>query len=632
MKAAEGSRLVWIAMACLASTLATAQAPTLIAQELFRGASVSQRPVPVEVEVSNMGPDASGFLVADTEYGNDGQPPVRYPIDLPRGSTKRVVIYGVSGYDARVVLRTDRGTTTFRFPPTNVEYANNYFVHIGDDMGGFEFLRDRSGDQSRFAAVYCTPEKAPPRTAGYSSIAAVLLGAGAERMSDASVRALREYVLLGGTLVFLGGPAPITWQDPRWRDLLPVVNPRVAVLSRLGRLGVGQAAPISGPATIATGDPISAAASRSLRGQTIVAVRGFGRGRVFTFGFDLASPPLATWNARRSYLIQALQLSVYGRSHFEGRFDSGAATAGGPTYATNPASGRPLNDPFQMEVPSTTFVGWVLFAFFVTVVPVNFLILRRLRKTEWAWVTSPAIAAAFTGVFLYQARSLYALGLSVGLDGCVIEHMGRPGALFQGTARMFFPHSGSHDLGLKDVDSVNASQPEFNEYGYGYPYEGQRRNTIRDFVDDGTVRAPRVETPNLAFEAMQFVQRIPGATFLRGTAQWRPKNVLRVEVTNVSRYRLRSIVLGVNTAAGCRPRDVSDLDPGESAVFEAGPVKTDPRANREWGALSPNGPIVFVCAEIEGFRPGPQVGKLLASASSVRLVSALEVPAKGAPR
>lgn len=612
-----------------------ALAPTVAARELFLGASASARTTPVEVEVTNPGPDTRGFLTTIDAYGSWGDRPiVRYPIELPRGASKRVILYGVYGYGTRVVLETGRGTVATPLPGQMSGNVVRQLVHIGDDAGGFAFLRGEEGVRGSHHVVYCGPEKAPPRMAGYADTAAVLLGGGSERMSDAAVGALREYVLTGGTLVFLGGSAPLVWQDPRWRAMLPVVRPRVEVVRGWGRLGIATADPVNGPVTIATGDPAPSASVRKLSGHALYAVRAHGRGRVIAFGPDLLSAPLEAWNARRALFNEAVRPGAFRWRTFFSRplsMDLPGGTGPYPGGLSAPPPGYPLetpDDPFQVQLPSFAFAGWTLAGFFIAVVPVNFLVLRRLRKTEWAWFTSPLIAAAFAGVFLFQARSLYALGLTTGLTGEVIEHAGQPGAVFVGEAKMFFPSAGQYDLGLKDVDSVGLTGIDSQYDDYGRPGRGA---TIQSLVDDGSIRAPAVRTGNLAFQAINFVQRFPGAQFLSTRTEWTRDGGLVVTVTNVGRFPLKSVALHtsdqhVQSYAG------SDLDPGQSLTLPAVAARSVIVESREWGVRSKQGPVLFVTAVIEGLRPGPQVGKLLPQASRVTLVSALDVPEFGGRR
>lgn len=615
--------------------ICAAQAPMLTARELFVGANAASWPTPVEVEVVNPGPDTKGFLTAgDFRAGLGEQTVVRYPIDLPRGASKRVILYGVYGYSTQVVLRTERGTVTAPLGTQMLGTMVRPMVYIGDDVGGFAFLRPQQNQQDASQVAFCAPEKAPPRVAGYTEVAAVLLGGGAERMPDAAVEALREYVLLGGTLVFLGGPAPLVWQDPRWRGLLPVSNPRVEVVRRWGRLGIPKAERIDSPATIATGDPVASASVRKVNGHMLYAVRAHGRGRVVAFAPDLLSEPLVDWNARRALLLEAVRPGAFeSRSNF-GRPDAIDAWTGSSLGASAAAAfspGDPLdaeNDPFQIELPSLAFAGWTLFGFFIAVVPVNFLVLRRLRKTEWAWFTSPLIAAAFAGIFLMQARSLYRMGMSTALNGEVFEHAGRPGALFVGRAMMFFPSAGRYDLGLKDVDSVRQTG---NEFEYDYYERPRSQATIQSFVDDGAIRAPDVRTRNLAFQALPFVQRLPGERFLSGRAEWTRDGGLVVKLTNVGRYPLKSILLHTSDLE-LKRYDGADLDPGQSFDLPELPSSSLGAPAREFGVRSNHGPVLFVTAVIEGLRPGPQVGKLLPEASRVALVSAIEVPASGGGR
>ena len=48
-----------------------------------------------------------------------------------------------------------------------------------------------------------------------------------------------------------------------------------------------------------------------------------------------------------------------------------------------------------LDAPGADVVGLFLLAYVLILVPINYLVLKRLDKKEWAWVTVPALVAVF---------------------------------------------------------------------------------------------------------------------------------------------------------------------------------------------------------------------------------------------
>ena len=48
-----------------------------------------------------------------------------------------------------------------------------------------------------------------------------------------------------------------------------------------------------------------------------------------------------------------------------------------------------------LDAPGADVVGLFLLAYVLILVPINYLVLKRLDKKEWAWVTVPALVVVF---------------------------------------------------------------------------------------------------------------------------------------------------------------------------------------------------------------------------------------------
>ncbi len=84
---------------------------------------------------------------------------------------------------------------------------------------------------------------------------------------------------------------------------------------------------------------------------------------------------------------------------------------GGPGLAAwndfNPVAGAArtaLKAAARVEVPNRSFVLWVIAAYVVVLVPVNWAVFRALGRVEWAWAAAPVIALVCTGTVIRLAQ------------------------------------------------------------------------------------------------------------------------------------------------------------------------------------------------------------------------------------
>lgn len=576
----------------------------------------------VTVYLENDGPDARGVLQVSGQAG-----PVSYPVELPRGARKRLLTlpdldWGVIDF----TLQTDRGTVVHHMPGSHASPdAGGAVALIGDDSGGLAFLRRQTeGNRSVTTRdAYVKPEDAPGRPVAYRDFTAVVLGPGAERMGDDTVAALRDYALGGGSVVVLGGASAPILEDGRWAALLPGRDWRPRTLASSAVLAQAGDVPVPGPFTVlAPGELAKGAFVQTDRGVPIETKRSHGLGRVVVLGYSPLEPPLSVWPGR----VRAMSRFVRGgdaqRSH--GLLSAYLRSNGGSEYAgtTSPStapgfSPRPLpseGDPFSTRLPAAKTVFGILLAYFVLVVPVSFLVLRKMKRGEWAWVTAPLLALGFAGVLFKSAESLYAAALSTASRGLLVLQEGAPSAMFYGTSQMFFPRGGVYDLRLENVDSMTGVQ-ENDDYGFGMRPNSEGLEGF-NLVDVGTVRAPRLEANNLAFRELSYTQRVDADAWF---------GFERVDKGHV-RVRNRSPYPFTGRLAGGRFLGPSfSLEPGAAAVAELGVGNPAPEgkvlAYDDVRNFTGQSGRIALSGTVQGFRPGPQIGKEVEGRSGVAVLA-----------
>jgi hypothetical protein len=617
-------RLPIVVFMVLATVLAWADDPLRMdLSPTFQGTDPNTSVVTVTLE--NDGPDAKGVLSVQGEGG-----PVQYPVELPQGARKRIftfptVLFG----DIEFTLLTNRGNIRRKMPSELTESSYGSVAYIGDESGGLAFLRKVTVKKQtvQIRDAYVKPEDAPERPSAYSQFNSVMLGAGAERMTNQTVTALRDYILAGGSVVFFGGASAPVLEDPRWQDLLPGRGWKPVSLPAGTRLPNATGVAVPAVFTVLRPDEFAAGTVVTRSGGEIVSSsRGFGAGQVVVLGYSPVEPPLNTWGDRivtvnafaRSVTFRRAQAVI--RSFSRTAMDDEAVPVGftpaGSTTTTWSFAGRSREsaDPFSTKLPDTNSVFGILLVYFVLVVPVSFLLLKRLKRGELAWITAPVLALAFAGLLFKSAESLYSAALSTATQGALVTQEGDPNGVFVGNSQIFFPRGGVYDLKLQDVDRL--SPVSRDDYAYsGYPGSNEKSLAGFNLVDVGTVIAPRVEASNLAFREMSYVQRFPAVEWF----QFEVVDRKHLKVSNLSTHAFS----GDLTNGPYRSKGFT-LAPGESksVPIATGPVvETKDLGGSDTRWLTRSNGRIALSGIVEGFRPGPQIGKEVARRSEIYVIA-----------
>lgn len=586
---------------------------------------------PLIVDIENKGPDANGNLLL-----GDMEQVTRYPIDLPRGSRKRLTVYphdSVYGPNTEIVLDLNVGRMTIPYQSkSSMGYGYgslaNYVAMVSDTPGELSFLRLTSrnggGNASAYYDCYAKPEDFPERPLGLTGCTGIILGPGSDRLTDSAVEALKSYALTGGTLIFIGGTSATTLSDPRWTPILPLQN---AIAK--AKVGSDVLEDIAGMNmkegyTAAVGTAIPGARVRADQGMPIVTERPLGMGRIVVLAINPFEEPFTRWPGRtrlitslvRSVDHQRAASFVNGFQSTGNYYDDYSYRSGSQPYRSsvvNPygAPGSSVKaDPFSVVLPPASKVFWTLTAFFIVVVPVNFFVLRKLKRGELAWITSPLISLAFAGVFLNQASDLYGASLSTATNGVWIQQEGLRDSMFIGTTQMFFPSGGNYDLKLQNVDQLGI--------GNQMDYYGQSRQSTRyDPVDVGSIQIPSLRAANLAFEEISYRQIVPSKSLVKIERVGKAAKGTTFRVTNTSLGNLQDLSFAFK---GIRAPGRS-LSPGDSVdvVVPDGPARIDNQDTDALTAVTRNFQVLVVIATVDTLRPGPQLGAQVAGRSSVRL-------------
>jgi len=586
----------------------------LLWSPLFPGV-VQTECYPLKIVVENSGPRAVGELVIQSNGVA-----VHYAVDVEPGRKQSFLAYPLMPdgmHPLEFSLNTDQENDKFtdRTLMRDIlgQNSGEQFLAIADDPAN---LGDLLYSRDSVKIFYANPKGLPDRGLAYGSETIVLLGPGAERMSDSAVRGLEQFVLAGGKLFIFGGDKPSVADDPRFRKLCPVRDLQLTTLPSasfsihdLTRLTNDYNAKIDGPISASTGDPVDGAASlapQNAPSSDLVqaAYKPVGAGSVYFLGISPfgANMVLRQRSSRRvqwDFIIAAM-LGPHTNSA-----SRGAPSGPAPAYTSNyPQAGMIAPEsPFSVQLPSITTIAVILLVYVILVAPINLLILRKARKSELAWFTAPCVSLAGAGVFFHFASGLYSAPISKMVSSYVIADGLSGQASSVGNAELFFPSGGPHNVGLDNAELIKNGINVNSFYG-GVPVDAGT-DQFDVFDKQGSLTMPSVNTRNLSFRSIAFRQDLTGP--LPKAELHLKDNTLKGTLWNQTQYTLEDAEIRVKnllfTLGTIKPGETKHLD-------EIGHVlaQNDPDETQRYGdeyALSKN--RFLLDASVPDMAVGPQI-------------------------
>ena len=359
---------------------------------------------------------------SSSSYGNNtptSQVTYRAPIDLAPGTTKHIELAILaaaqpSNVSARVALSSGRVIAEAN---GQVQVGNSVtppsVLVVTDNPSVLSSLSWPVPGGPQAQVQLLAPSQLPGSSAVLGAFAAIVIDeADTSVLTEAQGLAVEAYVDEGGTLVVGGGLSWATDVAGLPTSLLPaqVVGTQSTELTELGRvLGAsapGQAAPVDELRP----SPGKGASTFLSEGSTPLAVEaGRGSGHVVVAAIDPAAAPLAGWagdGALDSRLTAPAYETgyagaspvVFAGSGFGVTVAAPAASLDAAAGAVGPQQAGEALTPYLFQMPGGSLpkpevLGLLLLGYVVVVGPVCFLVLRRIRRRELAWVAVPCLAA-----------------------------------------------------------------------------------------------------------------------------------------------------------------------------------------------------------------------------------------------
>ena len=524
---------------------ADGDAPQLEARVLLAGHARVGSWMAIEVRITNEGPSVTGEL----RLAGNSESRTRFgtPVDLPTGSDKIYLLYAQPpGFGREIEVELVEGDEEIASikAPYAVRDAGQLVVAVVAEepqgiIAGLNLLPNQQ--QQAPVTLSLTPAELPSRVEAWGAIDRLIWqDVDSNRLEPAQLDALRGWLAGGGRLVLAGGTAGPATLSAFPDDLLPyrpLATTDAAPESLSGLLGTLPETAVDVPAL--SGELIGGRALATVGDRVIAAERTYGSGLVTLIGFNPATRWIAETDA--------------GEGLWRGLLPPRSTT--GVVMSDDNQLISAVSQLPALALPPIGGLLALLGAYILLIGPVNYLVLKRLDRREWAWITMPLLIVVF-------AVGAYGFGAALRGSNVIINEVaivrGAPGTT-DGTAQVylgvFSPSRETYQLTVPGGALLSAplSGDAFGGGGTGTSLDVLQGEParVRDLsVGFGSLRAIRAETPTVVPLIEADLELVDGR--LRGT------------VRNASDERLEkpAVVLGSTVSV------LSDLEPGATATVD----------------------------------------------------------------
>jgi hypothetical protein len=345
---------------------------------------------PVQVTLANNGPQIDGYVEIDTGSTSSEGTIYQLPVLLPTQSRQQatLIINAPSfGTELNIDLRDNDGNLIARSTELmrRLNDGDILFGVVSPDPGEFTFLESLTTGSGRNMVAYLTLEQLPETAVAWKALDFLILNdVDTAQFSNEQQTALRQWVQNGGQLIITGGSG---WQKTSagLSDLLPVDITGSTSVPDLPDLSASLGTPFRdpGPYLIAESNLRSGDLLITAGDLPVLARDNYGRGGIFFLSLDPRFAPLLDWAGNDLIWEMIIDYLPAANSFGAGPVNSYAAD--------NAVSLLP-----SLALPSIFTLLIFLLVYTVIIGPVNYLILKRRKRTEQAWATIPAIVLIFS--------------------------------------------------------------------------------------------------------------------------------------------------------------------------------------------------------------------------------------------
>ena len=489
LRSLAAAALLLLALGSVTPGLAAgADGLTMEAQPLLGGHARVGSWMAIGVHLRNDGPPIQGEL--RLAGGAQGRTRFGTTVDLPTQSDKTYVLYAqppAFGRDLEIALVSGNqrvATTKAQFTVHDAAQPTIAVVaeKPGEVVSGIDLIPNQNAQTPTIIQI--TPEMLPDRVEAWGSLDRIIWqDVDSNRLTTPQLAALQDWIAAGGRLVIVGGtagPSTLAAFPDTLMPYRPISTIDVAPSSLSSLIGAVPAGTADVPALAGDRGPGRVLATSGDR--VVAAELPYGNGSVTVLGFDPTAKVFAG-DGVHDLWRRLLPSGV-----------ASGSSLGDDTQLVSAVSQLPA-----LALPPIEGLIVLLGAYILLVGPINYLVLKRLDRREWAWFTMPLLIGVF-------AVGAYAFGAVLrGSDVLVNEVAivrGAPGTT-DGTAQvyvgLFSPSRGTYQVRVPGGALLSApiSADFFGGDGTGSALDVLQGDParVRDLaVSFGSLRTIRAET------------------------------------------------------------------------------------------------------------------------------------------
>jgi hypothetical protein len=415
-----------------------ADPPTMTARVLLQGHARLGSWIAIEVHLVNTGPSISGEI--RLQGGAQGGTRYATAVQLDSPSDKTWILHAQPpsfGQELEVALVAGGEVLLREKIAVSIHDPNQLVVGVVAENGprivGALSLPGLQNQQPTIVFPMAVADL-PTRIEAWSALDRLIWqDVDASSLETDQLTALRGWLALGGRLIILGGTAGIGALGGFPDDLLPY-RPTSTLDVAPGSLSSLIGTPPKGATDLpAMSGELTRGRALATSGDRVIAAQAsYGSGSVTVLGID----PTVGWFAESTAGRSLWPALIPARSE-------GSVAMGDDAQIVAAVSNLP-----SLALPPLGGLLLLLIGYIALIGPVNYLVLRRIDRREWAWVTMPILIVGF-------AVGAYAFGSALRGSSIIVNEVaivrGAPDAT-EGSANVylgvFSPSRGTYQVAV----------------------------------------------------------------------------------------------------------------------------------------------------------------------------------------
>ncbi|HLK56829.1 MAG TPA: hypothetical protein VKU00_09705 [Chthonomonadaceae bacterium] len=428
-------------------------------------------------------------------------------------------------------------------------------------MGAVTVGANGINPEATLNVMYSRIETLPGMEQGYDLVDAIALAdLQLDNLTESQLNALKTYVRNGGLMVLSGGGDMSRLRSQFFKDLLPLEPTGATVVHALPELTERYQEPLNFPVPISLTEGKLKPGAMALfnpagRATPLICSWPYGSGIVVFTTFDYLDPVLRGWKAAPSLWRDMLRCGNESASPRAILAANPGSNQGGTLALEDALAGKQAT-----SIPPFYVISIFIGAYLVLLIPVSYLLLKRLDRRELAWFTAPVLIVGFTVLSYLIARSIKGGALTV--NRAVVLETGAYSDQVAGYGHftVYSPRRTTYDIAL------SGSNPSDGSYRDTAPEEitQQSENMVAELKVDHDVTTTLRQTQINLWDKRSF--ETPVVTDLGGMVEAKTRMInsmqAEVTVTNKTRYTLRGC--GLMSSANAVP--IGDLAPGQTGT------------------------------------------------------------------